>query len=199
MWNGSGFTRWRLLAVWVLLAVLSLFPYAAHAVPSFAEQTGQPCAACHVGAFGPQLTKFGRDFKLNGYVAGDGKSHGVPLAVTTQLSLTHTNNAQPGAAAPHFAANDNFAIDQASFYYAGRIAPGLAGSCRLPMTASPVSCTSIMPMCAMPMTANCSAKILFMVLPRTTARRCQTCGTQHRSGDFPIINRRWRRPRWRRR
>jgi hypothetical protein len=36
------------------------------ALPSFAVQTGQPCAACHVGAFGPQLKPYGRDFKLHG-------------------------------------------------------------------------------------------------------------------------------------
>jgi hypothetical protein len=41
---------------------------AAHAVPAFAVQTSQPCAACHVGAFGPQLKPFGRDFKLHGNV-----------------------------------------------------------------------------------------------------------------------------------
>jgi len=110
-----------------LLAALLLGPRAANAVPSFAQQTGQPCAACHVGAFGPQLTKFGRDFKLNGYTAGDGKNHGLPIAVTTQLSFTHTNNDQPGPAAPDFARNNNFALDQASLYYAGKIAPGVGG------------------------------------------------------------------------
>ena len=47
------------------------------AAPSFAQQTGQPCAACHVGAFGPQLKQHGRDFKLNGYVASDGLGHGI--------------------------------------------------------------------------------------------------------------------------
>jgi hypothetical protein len=123
----SGWRQWKQPAGWCLLAVLSLFPDAARAVPSFAQQTGQPCAACHVGAFGPQLTKFGRDFKLNGYVAGDGKNHGLPLAATIQTSFTHTNNAQPGPAAPDFAPNDNVAIDQASFYYAGKIAKNLGG------------------------------------------------------------------------
>ncbi len=113
--------------MWSVLSVLTLASGRAYAVPSFAEQTGQPCAACHVGAFGPQLTRFGRDFKLNGYTASDGKKHGLPLAATTQLSFTHTNDAQPAPAAPHFAANNNFAIDQASFYYAGRIAPGFGG------------------------------------------------------------------------
>jgi len=40
------------MAALLLLAL----PRTAHAVPSFAAQTGQPCTACHVGAFGPQLT-----------------------------------------------------------------------------------------------------------------------------------------------
>jgi hypothetical protein len=97
----------------------------AHAVPSFAAQTGQPCAACHVGAFGPQLKQYGRDFKLNGYVASGGGPWQLPVAVTSQLSFTHTNADQPGPAAPDFAANNNAALDQASVYYAGRIVPWL--------------------------------------------------------------------------
>jgi hypothetical protein len=106
------------------MSVMLPWPSApAGAVPSFAQQTGQPCAACHVGAFGPQLKQYGRDFKLNGYVADDSLDHGLPLSVTTLLSFTHTNAAQP--AAPHFADNDNFAPDQTSFYYAGAIVPWL--------------------------------------------------------------------------
>ena len=121
----------RLAVVSILAAILLLRPVTATAVPSFAGQTGQPCAACHVGAFGPQLTKFGRDFKLNGYTATDNKNHGLPLAVTTQLSFTHTNNDQPGPAAPHFASNNNFAMDQASVYYAGKIAGGFGAFIQL--------------------------------------------------------------------
>jgi hypothetical protein len=40
-------------------------------------------------------------------------------------SFTHTDEAQPGPAAPHFGTNDNVALDQTSIYYAGRITPGL--------------------------------------------------------------------------
>lgn len=36
----------------------------AGAVPDFAQQTGQACSTCHIGSFGPQLTPFGREFKL---------------------------------------------------------------------------------------------------------------------------------------
>jgi hypothetical protein len=93
----------------------------ANAVPSFAEQTGQPCAACHVGAFGPQLKQFGRDFKLGGYTATDGSRHFPPIAASVYGSFTHTQADQPGGAARWFAPNDNDALDQASLYYAGAI------------------------------------------------------------------------------
>jgi hypothetical protein len=109
----------------MLASLLTTTP--ALAVPSFAIQTGQPCAACHIGAFGPQLTPYGRDFKLHGYVASDGQDHGLPLAFTTQTSFTHTLQPQDGGAAPGFKANDNFAVDQLSLYYAGKIAPNLGG------------------------------------------------------------------------
>lgn len=57
-----------------LLCVGLLFkPQMASALPSFAAQTGQPCATCHT-AF-PELTPYGRQFKLNGYTAGGGLSN----------------------------------------------------------------------------------------------------------------------------
>src|SRR5690242_15408354 len=104
-----------------LTALFTLTNHAAVAVPSFAIQTGQPCAACHIGAFGPQLTPYGRDFKMHGYVASDGKDHGLPIAATAQFSFTHTAQPQDGGAAPGFKPNDNFAVDQLSLYYAGQI------------------------------------------------------------------------------
>ena len=54
-----------LLCAAVLVAYL---PHAAHAVPSYARELKVPCAACHT-AF-PQLTAFGRQFKLDGYMLG---------------------------------------------------------------------------------------------------------------------------------
>ena len=41
----------------------------AHAVPSFARQTGLSCNVCHSNP--PELTAFGRNFKLRGYVLTD--------------------------------------------------------------------------------------------------------------------------------
>ena len=97
---------------------------AALAVPSFAQQTGQPCSACHVGAFGPQLKPYGRDFKLYGYQSADGKSKVLPIAVTIQSSYTRTNADQNPVPAPNFAPNNNVALDQASIYYAGKAPMG---------------------------------------------------------------------------
>jgi hypothetical protein len=92
------------------------------AVPSFAQQTGQSCSACHVGAFGPQLKQYGRDFKLYGYTSSDGQKHLPPIALTLQSSYTHTVADQEAVVAQGFRPNDNFLGDeQVSAYYAGRL------------------------------------------------------------------------------
>jgi hypothetical protein len=108
-------------AIAAILAAACMLPERAYAVPSFARQTGLPCAQCHVGAFGPQLTQYGREFKLNGYVWNDGRDGHVPLAAMLQSSFTHTNADQPGGAAPGFAPNDNLAVDQVSLFYGGQV------------------------------------------------------------------------------
>jgi len=120
---------WSASAIGLSLASLAAAPIvywagAAKAVPAFAQQTGQPCEACHVGAFGPQLKPYGRDFKLFGYQSDDGKNHLPPIAMTIQASDTHTSAAQNPPPAPHFSDNDNVAIDQTSLYYAGRLPYG---------------------------------------------------------------------------
>jgi hypothetical protein len=61
--GGSTFFVLLVVAVGVVLG-----PKPVSALPSFARQTGQPCSTCH-SAF-PQLTPFGRRFKLEGYTAG---------------------------------------------------------------------------------------------------------------------------------
>lgn len=119
MISTSRLTR-RVLWLLVLTAQAPAPCKNALALPSFARQTGQPCATCHVGAFGPQLTEFGREFKMNGYVWNDGKDH-VPLAAMLQASLTHTSADQPGGASPGFAPNDNPAIEQVSLFAGGRL------------------------------------------------------------------------------
>jgi len=46
-------------------AALTLVSTPAQAVPSFARQTGLACEACHT--IPPELTPFGRRFRLNAY------------------------------------------------------------------------------------------------------------------------------------
>jgi hypothetical protein len=117
---------YSLLTVGIVVGTIALFVAGARrvqALPSYARQTGQECAACHNGF--PELTPYGREFKLNGYTFGGGTSDYPPFAVMTYGSVTHTQAAQPGGAAPHFGANDNFALDQTSLFYGGAIAPNL--------------------------------------------------------------------------
>ena len=90
------------------------------AVPSFAVQTGQPCSACHIGGFGPQLTPFGRDFKLRGYTAR-ANSFNVPISAMAVSSYTHTQADQASPPAAHYGVNDNTAIDQISLFIAGGV------------------------------------------------------------------------------
>src|SRR3569833_963823 len=77
----------RLLIMIVSLAITQ----PAHALPSFARQTGQECAACHVGSFGPQLTPYGVRFKMEGYTDSDGKPGKIPLSAMLVQTWTRTS------------------------------------------------------------------------------------------------------------
>ncbi len=109
--------RAGLLAMASIVA-LGLTAGAARALPSFAVQTGQPCNACHVGGFGPQLTPFGREFKMGGYTLRT-NSFNVPFSAMVVASYIHTLKDQPGPPPRHYAANDNATLDQASLFLAG--------------------------------------------------------------------------------
>lgn len=99
-------------------------PRSARAVPAFAEQTGQPCKACHVGGFGPELTPFGREFKLGGYTLRTHAS--VPISAMAIASFTHTNKDQIPAP-EHLDQNDNLVLDQASVFIAGGLGQHFGG------------------------------------------------------------------------
>jgi len=83
-------------------AVYAGAPNDASALPSFARQTGQTCSTCHT-AF-PQLTPYGRRFKLGGYTAGGGIDTQLPpISFMVQGSLTNLSqglNGPGGAYAP---------------------------------------------------------------------------------------------------
>jgi len=113
----------RRAAGFAVAAVLVLQARAAHGVPIFALQTGQPCTTCHIGAFGPQLTAFGRTFKIDGYVmsGGQGWQSNVPIAVMLLGSYTDTSKGQGTPAANNYGDNGNFAMDQISIFLGGRL------------------------------------------------------------------------------
>jgi hypothetical protein len=91
----AGSTGFALLLVTFTFFVILTSIRPAEAVPSYARQTGQECIACHVSF--PELTPYGRYFKLTGYTIGKTSfsSQGMnylPLAIMAQASVTHTQN-----------------------------------------------------------------------------------------------------------
>src|ERR1700730_14943218 len=91
------------------------------ALPSFARQTGFACARCHTVAFGPALTAYGRQFKLNGYVWGDAQESIPRIALMVEGGFTHTAKDQSAPPANLVSTNDNLSVDQVSLFYGGRI------------------------------------------------------------------------------
>lgn len=115
----------------LLAVIVSLCPDA-NAVPSFSRQTGLVCNACHSNP--PELTAFGRKFKLEGYTLTDKKpdatieaedlkiGRNLPVSVMLLLSASATNRPVPGAQ------NGNVEFPQAfSLFLAGEISPHLGG------------------------------------------------------------------------
>ncbi len=115
-----------LLAVPAIGAALVLaFPMnRASAVPAYADQTGLQCSSCHVGGFGPQLTPFGREFKLEGYTMRAKAS--VPVSAMAVLSFDHTKKDQIPPP-DNLAKNDNLAFDEGSVFLAGGIGQHFGG------------------------------------------------------------------------
>jgi hypothetical protein len=116
---------------WMLGLVLVLSSDA-EAVPSYSRQTGLECVVCHSNP--PELTGFGRRFKLNGYTLTDMKpdtsigagnlkiNRYFPLSVMFIADVTAANKRVPGAQ------NGNAQFPQTlSAFLAGEIAPHLGG------------------------------------------------------------------------
>ncbi len=101
------------------MALLAATVITTQAVPSFARQMDMQCIACH-SEF-PVLNEMGRLFKLSGYTMSTGQSKLPPVAVMLEPSFTNTKMGQDGGAAPGFGSNNNYAMTQASIFYAGRL------------------------------------------------------------------------------
>jgi hypothetical protein len=111
---------WAACFWFFVLAALCVAP-PANALPSYARQTGQACAMCHTAL--PELTPFGREFKLNGYVQGGGTDMQFlpPIAAMIQTSFNNTGSAQNPSPFPHVGPNNNLSLDQTSLFYGGAI------------------------------------------------------------------------------
>ncbi len=89
----------------IILLLLSGVSSNLYALPSFARQTGQKCAACHVNGAWPQLTPWGRFFKLSGYTAGsslidkEGVGH-IPAGLFGQAGATWAKQANDAQGQP---------------------------------------------------------------------------------------------------
>src|SRR6516164_6485769 len=101
------------------VAILALSCGPAQALPAYARQTGQPCAACHT-AF-PELTPFGRRFKSGGYTLRGGDWNGPPIAAFFMAGFTHTNSPQDAPPASGLHTNDNLVWQQVSGFVAGQL------------------------------------------------------------------------------
>ncbi len=109
-----------------VLAILTLaYTVPAQALPSYAQQTGLPCAQCHAIGFGPALTAYGRQFKLNAYALGE-HHDSVPLALMAVLTYTSTSAALPEAPA-HYSTNNNFALNELTGFFAGSLGQHAGG------------------------------------------------------------------------
>ena len=110
----------------LVLASLAGFAPGANAVPSMARQTGYECARCHT-VF-PELTRFGRQFKLGAYAGSSQKWDArpllerVPIAAAVQISQTNTNNTTAGGAMPSdFPRDRELLLQTLALYYGGQI------------------------------------------------------------------------------
>lgn len=100
----------------LLMLCIDLFiPQVSHALPAYARQTGQNCVACHAGGQFPELTPYGRLFKLTGYTIG---SRNIPLAVMGVASLTKSLHPDDD---PTFAKDGNLIFQTGSVFLAGKI------------------------------------------------------------------------------
>lgn len=106
--------------VWLACAA----PALSHAIPLFNRQTGQNCMACHAGGQFPELTPYGRMFKLTGYTLGQRTS--VPLsamAVASASKVANTSKSDdPGA---DFQKDSRLIFATASLFAGGKITDNL--------------------------------------------------------------------------
>lgn len=99
-----------------MFVVASLLSLNAHAVPSYARQTGQNCTTCHTSWL--ELTPFGRYFKLTGYTLGERSL--LPVAMMAQAGITSTESPRDNTGAEVVRKDDALRFSGASLFLAGK-------------------------------------------------------------------------------
>jgi hypothetical protein len=98
----------------------------AQAIPVFARQTGHNCQACHISY--PELTAYGREFKLNGYTFGEAQP--LPLAAAIMAEFDHVGTSTDRSTGSPTCSNaggatsstcDKTQLVQYSVFFGGRI------------------------------------------------------------------------------
>ncbi len=114
----------RFLKVWTLvlgsLSGLAIFaPMEAQALPVFARQTGQNCVACHAGGQFPELTPYGRMFKMTGYTIGARVMPFSVMGVLNYAKVADTSKSDDPAA--DFQKNGSGVFSSGSLFIAGKV------------------------------------------------------------------------------
>ncbi len=112
---------WRFVIQRITIALLAIAGIAASmdasALPLFARQTGQNCQACHAGGKFPELTPYGRMFKLTGYTLG--KRLLLPIAAT--MSFASTSVPAAGGGGTNTLNDGTPSFDKASLFVGGKL------------------------------------------------------------------------------
>ena len=126
--NACTSLRRRLMAVGLAASALA-WAAPAHALPLFARQTGQACAACHAGGQFPELTPFGRYFKLTGYTLG---TRTLPLSVMAVASASHVaDTSKSDNPKDDFDKNNDALIATVSAFAGGKLTEHVGGFAQL--------------------------------------------------------------------
>jgi hypothetical protein len=124
--EGGRATTHRVQALLAVAALAALWlPGDALAIPAFNRQTGQNCVACHAGGQFPELTTYGRLFKLTGYTLG---ARAIPLSMMALGSVSKVANksksADPGQ---DFQKNGQPIFATASLLAGGKVTDNVGG------------------------------------------------------------------------
>ncbi len=115
----------EILGTLAALAVLGVWSSPSYAIPAFARQTGQNCLACHAGGQFPELTPYGRLFKLTGYTMG---SRTIPLSGMAVIDYTDVRNTKDSLGVKDtgtFPKQKQALFDFGSIFLAGKITDNL--------------------------------------------------------------------------